>query len=228
MQQVVIGVFDTQEQAEQGFIRLRESGYTDDQLALIANGPVGDSDAAAAARAPAGGVVTAPDPAVVLSDDDATLRRTAVAPTLAGAVPTTGDPGLTSTPGSLDDEDTYRPPDGSIGTEPVHTAATAEAADNAVDNAALGTAVGMIAGGGVMGPGGVIVGGLLGALAAGGISALWARYRVGDADRSHYEDMLATGRYLVAVETGDSTGEAVRARVILDEAGAHRVTAQAA
>lgn len=220
--QVVIGVFDTQDQAERAFVRLREAGYTDDQLALIANGPAGDAAAAGPARVAGGTVVPSPDPAVVGPTDDAAERRTAVAPTLSGTVPVPGTPGLTSTPGSLDAEDTSRPDDA---TATVRTADTAQAADNAVENAALGTAVGMIAGGGLLGPGGVILGGLVGALAAGGISSLWTRYRVGDAEARHYEDLLLQGRYLVAVEVA---GETASVRALLEETGAERVTAQAA
>jgi hypothetical protein len=222
MQQVVIGVFDTQDQAEQAYLRLREAGYMDDQLALIANGPPGDSGAASAAQMAPGTVVEAPDPTQTVAHDDGTVRRTAVAPTLAGAVPVPGSPGLTSTPASLDADDANRPVDDG-GT--LRMASTAEAADNAVENAALGTAVGMIAGGGLMGPGGVIVGGIVGALAAGGISSLWARYRVGDTEAQHYEAQLAEGRYLVAVEVSQ---DAARARALLDTAGAAHVTAQAA
>ncbi len=215
--QVVIGVFDTQDQAEGAFVRLREAGYTDDQLALIANTPV-NAPADETARVTEAGRTVAPAASVAAATSVAAVPdgTAAEAPALVGAAP------VTATPGSLDREDTFRPPDD---TGELRVAATSEAANNAVDNAALGTAVGMIAGGGLMGPGGVLLGGLLGALAAGGITAMWTRYRVGDAEARHYEDMLASGRYLVAVEV---TEDAARARAILDEAGAARVTAEAA
>ena len=217
--QVVIGVFDTQEQAEQAFVRLQEAGYADDQLALIANQPAGQVGTVAEAGrtvAPAASVATADAAAAGPVAPD---RTSAEAPTLAGAAPVAP---AARTPGSLDKEDTFRPADD---TGEIRVASTSAAADNAIENAALGTAVGMIAGGGLMGGGGVIIGAVLGGLAAGGMSAMWSRFRMGEAESRHYEDQLAAGRYLVAVEV---TEDAARARELLDDAGAARVTAQAA
>src|SRR5688572_13643091 len=106
----IVGIFDTQPQAETALIRLREAGFRDDSLALVANAPPGTG---ADEVAPA----------------DAALAETAPTEDAADAADTT---------------------------RPIET--SGERAEDVTTGAALGAAIGVIAGGGLLGPAGALLG----------------------------------------------------------------------
>jgi hypothetical protein len=89
-------------------------------------------------------------------------------------------------------------------------------ADDVTTAAALGTAVGVIAGGGLMGPLGAVMGGVAG----GGIGGLLSARGLPEREAQEAETRFHDGRVLVAVET-DSRSTDVQ--VILDEAGAEQI-----
>jgi hypothetical protein len=85
-----------------------------------------------------------------------------------------------------------------------------------VDTAAIGGAIGVIAGGGIGGPLGMLVGGVAGT----SIAAWLASRTAADSSMPTYADELGLGRYLLAVEVD---GPAAEAHNLLGEAGATRV-----
>jgi hypothetical protein len=186
---VLVGVFETQEDAERAFVRLHEVGITEDNLALVANavhtGPPTSAEELAAQNA----ADTAAVDAVEAVD---------------GAEPTgtTGD----GIPFRLDKDDE----------------SLAESSENpGLDAAAFGAAVGVIVGGGMMGPLGAIAGTAVGAT----IGGLLAGRGMGLHEASSYEEAVRSGRFLVAVDTGrqEPTPEM---RAILEVAGAQTVAVE--
>lgn len=148
---VIVGLFETQPQAEAALIRLRDAGFRDDQVALIAN-----------AQAPAAAEETA---------------------------------------------------------APAETRRPTSETDEAITNAALGAAIGVILGGGLFRPLGIVIGGLAG---TGIVAALTAR-GVPAQEAQEYEAQLSAGRYLVAVESESAEHGPAEVRALLQEEGVDRV-----
>ena len=188
---VLVGVFDAEEAAEGAYLRLREAGVPESQVALISN--VRQSSAQARPT-------SAAEMEAAQASDAISIRA---ADGLGMATPRDGDP------------DSMR----RVPAE--HADVAPEASDNpGLDAAALGAAVGALAGGGVAGPFGVLAGAAVGT----GIGAFFAGRGMARDESSRYEEALRDGRYLVAVETDEPTPEM---RAILDVAGADRVEVRA-
>jgi hypothetical protein len=94
--------------------------------------------------------------------------------------------------------------------------ATGQSEEKRVDAAALGAAIGLMAGGGLFGP----IGAIVGTAAGGGIGAALASRGMHQEEAAAYAAHLREGRYLVAVETDAPD---VEVRAIMDEAGAGKV-----
>ncbi len=186
--QFVIGVYATQEQAERALIQLREAGYSEDQVALIANVPTG------------------------------TVPRAEIAgPGAASAIPAAGERAAEiassrPVPAPPGEQGETQPAEGAPSEEPSTSRAAGET-ETTVDGAALGAAIGVILGGGLLGPAGIVVGGIAG----GGLGAWLSGLGVSEREAQTYEEQLRRGRYLVVVETSSPPAEA---RLLLQEAGA--------
>jgi hypothetical protein len=92
-------------------------------------------------------------------------------------------------------------------------------ADNAVNTAALGAAVGVFVGGGLMGPLGIALGAVAGTGV--GLAATLVGRGLSPDEAGGYEADVLAGRYLVAVEAGGRRPEDVQA--LMEEAGVAQV-----
>ncbi len=198
---VLVGVFENQTDAERAYLRLREAGVVEDNLALISNArgagvatSAAELDAERSAEAASG-------------SDDVEVR-------IAGANSPSIAPAEALDLGPPDDDDEQRRAQSHGG--PPEAVVESKSEDSGMDSAALGAAIGAVAGGGMAGPLGVIAG-----IAAGGaIGAALAMRGLPKGDADSYEEALRQGRYLVAVEADEPTPEM---RAILDVAGASSV-----
>jgi hypothetical protein len=214
--QVVVGVFDTQSQAEGALVRLREMGYSDSQIALVANIRPGDQPATQPA---AQEVVTGSERVAAEAtgevrpdgDNTRTVLPSASTGSAAAGAAIDADSALASRPaaGTAEAEDTAT-------ADPPQLPTTSHETERAVDDAAVGAAIGVIAGGAVGGPLGLVIGGIAG----GGIGAWLASLRPSSGKMPTYADELGLGRYLLAVEVDGPTAEAHN---VLRDAGAARV-----
>lgn len=195
--EVLVGVFDVEEEAQRAYVRLRESGVSEEQIALISN--VRQSS-----------VQMRPTTA-----DEMSAVREVEAEQAADSISIRPADGLEmATPSDGDPEGMRRVP-------AEHADAAPERSDNpGLDTAALGAAIGAVAGGGMAGPLGAVAGAAIGT----GIGAFFVGRGIAKRDAARYEDALRDGRYLVAVETEEATPEM---RAILDVAGADRVEVRA-
>jgi outer membrane lipoprotein SlyB len=98
-----------------------------------------------------------------------------------------------------------------------------EEAERAVNTAALGGAVGLFVGGGLMGPLGLALGAVAGTGVA--LAAVPAGRGLSRDEAQRYEADVLAGRYLVAVETDRRPADEVRA--LLEESGAGPVRVEA-
>lgn len=178
---VVVGIYDTQSEAERAYVRLRAAGYAEDHLTLVA----------------AGTMYRAPQTAAEL----AASRNHAEKPAHSVSVAHPVNPAVDRVPDHA----------ASAGVTP-----PMENAEPRVEGAAIGTAVGVLAGAGMAGPLGAVVGGAAGA----GIGAWFAGLGASDDEVRSYQDAITAGRFLVAVETDEPTLEL---RTILDASGAEHV-----
>ena len=130
---LLVGVFDAQEAAERAYVRLREAGVAESQVALISN--VRQSSAQVRPT-------TAAELEAEQTSDAISIRA---ADGLEMATPHDGDP------------------DGMRRVPAEHGDVAPEASDNpGLDGAALGAAIGALAGGGAAGPFGALAGAAVG------------------------------------------------------------------
>jgi hypothetical protein len=180
---VVVGSFDTQAQAEQALLRLRDAGLAPEEAVLIAN------------------IRTTPDAAEARATAAEAEARTSAA-------------------GALGEEAAEGPP-GPAGAAVVTT--SEQEAEVAVNTAALGGAVGLFVGGGLMGPLGLALGAVAGTGVA--LAAVLAGRGLSRDEAQRSEADVLAGRYLVAVETARRAPEAVRA--LLEASGVGPVQVEA-
>jgi hypothetical protein len=177
--EVLVGVFDREEEAEQAYLRLRESGLSEAQIALISN----VRQSSVQARPTSAAELEAERAA-----DSSTTDGIAIRPAAALEI---------ATPDDGDADDMRRMPAEQVDPEP-------QRSDNpGLDAAALGAAIGALAGGGAGGPFGALAGAAVGT----GIGAFFAGRGMARHDAHRYEDALRDGRYLVAVETDEVSPE---------------------
>ncbi len=119
------------------------------------------------------------------------------------------------------DVDVVHPVDPEVDRVPDHAPSAGvtppmESADPTLDNAALGTAIGLVAGAGMAGP----LGAIAGAAAGASIGAWFANRGASHDEVRTFEQALENGRFVVAVETDEATPEL---RAILDASDPERV-----
>jgi hypothetical protein len=178
---VMVGIYDTQSEAERAYVRLRESGLPESAVALVAGFPT--------ERAPqTAGELMERQQAGIVPDGEVEVTHPV-------------DPAADAVPDHA----------ASAGVTP-----PTESDEPGLDNAALGSAIGLMAGAGLGGP----LGAIAGAAAGAGIGAWLTNRGASHEEIRSYEHALANGRYLVAVDTPEATSDL---RAILDSAGAERV-----
>jgi hypothetical protein len=155
-----------------------------------------------------------------ISQDDAVLIANARTPQ-DGATPdgqpatAAGAPAETEATGAPAEEAAVDLPE----ENPAVTHSSEKEAEDTVNKAAFGAAVGLFIGGGLMGPLGIALGSLAGT-GVGLAAALVGRGLPSDEAQRHEADLLA-GRYLVAVETDSRPAEEVQG--LLEESGVAQV-----
>jgi hypothetical protein len=189
---LIVSTFDTQAEAEQALLRLRDAGIEEEEAVLIAN------------------TRTTPDAAEARAAAAAEQRASAAA----------AADGRAAAPGARPDDDA----EGPAGPEDAAVVTTSEQeAESTVNTAALGGAVGLFVGGGLMGPLGLALGAVAGTGVA--LAAVLVSRGLSKEEAQRYEGDVLAGRYLVAVETDRRSPEEVRA--LLEESGAGRVQVEA-